>query len=68
MIQMNEVCVGTVTCVNGSTARISIRSGEPSGWLHILQNAGALRVGDTVLAVYVPGWQGDGYIVGKVMA
>ncbi len=66
---MNEtVCVGTVTHVAGNRARISIRGGEPSGWLRLLQNAGALRVGDTVLAVYVPEWQGDGYIVGQVMA
>lgn len=66
---MNEtVWVGTVTHVSGNRARISVRSGEPSGWLRILQNAGPLRVGDTVLVLYVPGWQGDGYIVGKVMA
>ncbi len=64
---MNEtVCAGTVPHVSGSRARNSVRSGEPSGWLRILQNAGSMQAGDTVLALYVPGWQGDGYIVGKV--
>ncbi len=86
----DTVCVGTVTAVEGTRARVSFQDGEPSGWLHVLQHPGAAlsltpdgagphthpgsvlglwvpKVGDTVVVVYVPQWQGDGYIVGKVM-
>ncbi len=84
------VCVGTVTAVEGTRARVSFQGGDLSDWLHVLQHPGAAlaltpdgqgphthpgsvlglwvpQVGDTVVVVYVPQWQGDGYIVGKVV-
>ncbi len=57
------------------------RTGTQSGWLNVLQRDGAgleppsdnrstgiwlPRVNDTVLVAYLPVFQGDGYVLGRV--
>lgn len=65
------VRIGTVTDTDTvkQKARVKFQDDNtPSGWLSVLQNAGSWlpKVNDTVLILYIPVWQGDGYILGRI--
>ncbi len=65
------VRVGTVTDLDPGKKKARIKlQGEniPSGWLLVLQGAGDWmpKINDTVLALYIPVFQGDGYILGRI--
>ena len=67
----NFVRVGTVTAVNTKTrkARVLFQDmGFSSGWLAVLRNGQTdtwmPKVNDTAVVLYLPVWQGDGYILG----
>ncbi|MGM9639748.1 MAG: hypothetical protein ACI3V3_00105 [Faecousia sp.] len=67
----NIVRVGTVTAVDAEAkkARVLFQDmGFSSGWLDILRNGQAdtwlPNVNDTAVVLYLPVWQGDGFILG----
>lgn len=67
----NIVRVGTVTAVDTKArkARVLFQDmGFSSDWLVVLQhgqeNAWMPKVNDIALVLYLPVWQGDGYILG----
>ena len=66
----NLVRVGAVTVVDSvrGLARVKFRdTGHYSGWLSVL-SAGLWtpRINDTVLTLYLPVFNGDGFVVGKI--
>lgn len=67
----NFVRVGTVTAVDTKTrkARVLFQDmGFSSGWLTVLRHGQTdiwmPAVNDTVLVLYLPVWQSDGFILG----
>ena len=65
------VRVGTVTAVDASTRKVRVWFSDmnfPSGWLTVLRHGQAdtwlPAVNDTAVVLYLPVWQGDGYILG----
>ena len=67
----NMVRVGTVTAVDAKAKKARVLYEDmnfTSDWLAVLQNgqedAWLPRVNDTAVVLYLPAWQGDGYILG----
>lgn len=63
------VRIGTVTAVSGGRARVKFRDSEiTSAWLSVLASPEpwAPKVNDTVLVLYLPVFNGDGYILGRL--
>lgn len=65
------VRVGTVTAVDAKAGKARVLYEDmklTSDWLTVLQNgqedAWLPRVNDTAVVLYLPDWQGDGYILG----
>lgn len=65
------VRVGTVTAVDPSSrkARVLFRDmGFSSGWLAVLRHGQVdtwmPKVNDTAVVLYLPVWQGDGFLLG----
>lgn len=63
------VRVGTVTAVDGRKARVLYRDlGFTSGWLAVLRHGAADTwmpdINDTVVVLYLPYFNADGYILG----
>ena len=63
------VRVGTVTAVDGRKARVLYNDlGFTSGWLTVLRHGTADTwmpdINDTVVVLYLPCFNGDGYILG----
>jgi phage baseplate assembly protein gpV len=70
-MEENIVRVGTVTAVDAKArkARVLFQDmGFTSDWLAVLQHgqdeAWLPRVNDIAVVLYLPVWQGDGYILG----
>ncbi len=62
----NMVRVGTVSEVDGRRVRVVFRSAKSmkSGWLASLRHVRELEPGETVLVLYVPVFNGDGFVLG----
>lgn len=67
----NIVRIGTVTAVDAEArkARVLYQDmGFSSGWLAVLRHGQddpwLPKVNDTAVVLYLPVWQGDGYILG----
>jgi len=62
----NMVRVGTVSEVDGQRVRVVFRNAKnmKSGWLTSLRHVGELKPGETVLILYVPVFNGDGFVLG----
>lgn len=69
-VLLNLVRLGTVTAVDKPKRRARVKfqdSGITSGWLPVLQTGGGLpEVNRTVLTLYLPVFNGDGFILGVV--
>lgn len=66
------VRIGTVTDIDTVKKKVRVKFQDdnmPSGWLTVLQNVGSWlpKVNETVLILFVPVWQGDGYILGRIL-
>ena len=65
------VRIGTVTDIKGNQARVLYPdSGMTSGWLSVLRHGSEdpwmPNINDVVLCLYIPVWNGDGFIVGVI--
>ena len=63
------VQIGTVSAVDGSKrmARVILKeAGHVSGWLKVLSSSGMPKVNDQVLVLYLPVFNGDGFILGGI--
>ena len=63
------VQIGTVSAVDGSKrmARVILKeAGHVSGWLKVLSYSGMPKVNDQVLVLYLPVFNGDGFILGGI--
>ncbi len=62
----NMVRIGTVSEVDGRRVRVAWGSARntKSGWLTSLRHVGELKPGETVLILYVPVFDGDGFVLG----
>lgn len=67
----NIVRVGTVTAVDAKARKARVLyedMGFSSDWLAVLQNGQPNtwlpKINDTAVVLYLPVWQGDGYILG----
>lgn len=69
-ILLNLVRIGTVTAVDKTKGRARVKfqdSGITSGWLPVLQTGGGLpEVNSTVLTLYLPIFNADGFILGVI--
>ena len=70
-ILRNLVRIGTVTAVDPKKHRARAKfqdSGITSDWLYIVQTGGAWmpKVNDTVLTLYLPVFNGDGFVLGVI--
>jgi len=70
-ILRNLVRIGTVTAVDQKKHRARAKfqdSGITSDWLYIVQTGGAWmpKVNDTVLTLYLPVFNGDGFVLGVI--
>ena len=70
-ILRNLVRIGTVTAVDQKKRRARAKfqdSGITSPWLYIVQAGAAWlpKVNDTVLVIYLPVFNGDGFILGVI--
>ena len=70
-ILRNLVRIGTVTAVDQKKRRARAKfqdSGITSHWLYIVQAGAAWlpKVNDTVLVIYLPVFNGDGFILGVI--
>lgn len=70
-ILRNLVRIGTVTAVDQKKHRARAKfqdSGITSDWLYIVQTGGAWmpKVNDTVLILYLPVFNGDGFVLGVI--
>lgn len=69
-IVLNMVRVGIVASVDTAKRRVRVRFPDKkmtSGWLHVVKSS-ALgwmpSINDTVLCLYVPVFNGDGFVLG----
>ncbi len=65
------VRIGTIADIKGRTARVLYPdSGMTSGWLSVLRHGTTdewmPQINDVVLCLYIPVWNGDGFILGVV--
>lgn len=68
-INQEQIDHVTVTNVNEAKrmARVKFQSeGMTSGWLHILSSTGIPRTNTTVLCLYLPVFNADGFILGAI--
>ncbi len=70
-ILLNLVRLGTVTAVDAKKRRARVKfqdSGIISDWLPVVQSGGAWMptVNRTVLTLYLPVFNGDGFILGVI--
>ncbi len=65
----NMVRIGTVSEVAGQRVRVVFRGAKnmKSGWLTALQHVGELKPDDVVLVLYVPVFNGDGFVLGVLV-
>lgn len=64
------VQVGTVTAVDTARAAARVKfqnTGVTSGWLTVLRRpAWTPAINETVVVLYLPVWNGDGFIIGGI--
>ena len=63
------VQIGTVSALDSARrmARVIFtESGHTSGWLKLLSSCGALEINDRVLVLYLPVFNGDGFVLGGI--
>lgn len=70
-MDIEMVRIGTVTDTDTVQKKVRVKfqdENTSSGWLPVLQNAGSWlpKVNETVLILFVPVWQGDGYVLGRI--
>ncbi len=65
------VQIGTVTDLQGRKVRVLFPdSGMTSAWLTVLRHGSSdewmPKINDVVLCLYLPVWNGDGFVVGVI--